>query len=402
MPNPQIPKHEHISLAETDPNPRYAPTERSVLSPPDSPYEIYDVKSRDTFDDSVYAEAQLLTVANPLFCTEGDGPTKPNIFPDAIEPLPRSSPSPSSSQTSDNSIPGLDTSPPAAIRFGQSGHLSEEDVDYSFRQPSWRFSVLEGSARVDESFTSPDEEELELERSRTKCYDDNRAFPSTGNNDSRYSLLSEYGCDSIRVLTSHESTEDNVPSDISIDFLSDPHPWETIGKILKLEPPEPSAAQSVEISFTKGKEGVGYVSPERSGSCKSHSSDAAFETRIDDRPLDDIQVASSADILEIARPEVLDSDGRMAVDTPDPPCANNSGRLLIDAEIRGEVGLYSHVCTLQEVPPIPVIRCTQNGHTRSPSPLAIVVGTTVVDESDVDMMFDGPCLFGDSDLEEDE
>lgn len=417
---PQISKYEHICLPGTNPNPRYEPTENSGLLSPDSP-RICDIKSWDAFDGSANAEAQLYTGANPFFCTEGDEFEKPNAFPDAVDPLPRSSPLPSSSQTSDNLILDLDTSPLAAIRFGQSDHLSEEDDDCddtsslrSVRLQSQIFSIHEGSVPVDDVqstislLTSSDEEELKLEQSRTTRYDDHRAFPSTGNNDFQHTFPSEYGSDSIRVLTSQGVTEDNIQSGISIDFLSDPHPWETIGRILKLQLSKPSAAQPIKISFTKDREGVGYVSPETSGTCNAWSSDAtSFETRIDDEPPGDTHVASSADppILEIAELEVPNSYGRMAVDTPDSPCANNSMRPLFDAEIpattRGEVDLYDHVRTLQEVPPIPVINCTQNEHIRSSSPLAITIGTAVA-EPDVDVTFDGPCLFSDSDLEEDE
>lgn len=415
---PQISKHEHIGLPET---PRYEPTESSVLLSPDFPPRICDVKLWDTSDESANAKAQLFTGANPYLYTEGDEFGKLNTFPDAVDPLPRSSPFPSSSQTSDNLILDLDTSPLAAIRFGQFNHLSEEDDDCvdasslrSIRQQSRIFSIREGSVPVDDvqstisSSTSSDEEELELEQSRTTRCDDNGTFPSTENNDFRYSFPSEYGRDSIRVLTSQEVTEDNVPSDISIDFLSDPHPWETIGRILKLQPPEPSAAQSVKISFTKDREGVGYTSPETSGTCNARSSDTtSFETRIDDEPPDDIHDASSANppILEIAELEVPDSDGRMAVDTPNSPRANNSTRPLFDAgplsTTHGELDPCSHVRMLQEVPPIPVIHCTQNEYTQSSSPIAIIVGTAVA-EPDVNITFDGPCLFGDSDLEEDE
>lgn len=396
-----------MGLPDTNLNTRYEPTESGIPSPPDSPSGICDVTSRDAFDDSGYAEAQSFTGTNPFFCTEGSEPERPDTPLDAVYPLPRSSPFPSSSQSSHNSILDLDTSPRATIHPGRSDDLFEDVdcVDASsfrsihqpiFRQLSRSFPIHEGSTGVDEvQFTvSP----------YSALCDDIPAFPSIGN-DLRHTFSSVSGRDSNQVSTSNEDIEDDVPSDVSIDFLSDPHPWETIGRILKLEPPEPSAVQSVKIDFTKDREGTGYVSPEGPDTCSARSSDGiSFETRISDKPADDIRVASSADppIFEIADPEVLDAVDRMAIDTPDSSCANPT---LCDAEpastTRGVVVPYIHVHTLQEAPSIPVIHYTPNEHARSSSSLAIIVGTTAA-EPDVDMTFDGPCLFGDSDLEEDE
>ena len=406
-----------MGLPGTYLNTKYEPTESGILSPHDSPSGICDVTPRDAFDDSGYVEAQLFTGTNPFFCTKGNEPERPNTFPDAVYPLPRSSPFPSSSQSSDSSILDLDTSPPAAIRPGRLDDHSEaiDCVDASslryihqpiFRQPSRSFPIREGSTGVDEtqftisSYSNSNEEEIKAEQSRTTYCNDSRAFLSTGNN-LRQIFPSESGRDYMRVLTSQEDIEDDVPSDISIDFLSDPHPWETIGRILKLERPEPSTVQSVKINFTKDREGVGYVSPERSCTCNARSSDTtSFGTRINDKPTDDIRVVSSADptIFEIADPEVLYAVDQMATDIPDSPCADNSTRPLFDAEPPSTTrGMQA----LQEAPSIPVTHYTPNGHARSSSPLAIIIGTTAA-ELDVDMTFDGPCLFGDSDLEEDE
>jgi hypothetical protein len=410
-----------MGLPETNLNTRYEPTESRIISPPDSHSGICDVTPRDTFDDSGYVEAQSFTGTNPFFCTEGNEFERPNTFLDAVYPLPQSSPFPSSSQSSDNSILDFDTSPRAAIRPGRSDDLSEDVdcIDASslrsihqpiFCQPSRSFPIREGSTGVDvaqftiSSYSNLNEEEIKAERSRTTYCNDSRTFPLTGNN----FFPSESGRDSMRVLTSQEDIEDDVPSDISIDFLSDPHPWETIGRILKLERPEPSIVESVKINFTKDREGVGYVSPERSGTCNARSSDTtSFETRINDKSTDDIRVVSSTDptIFEIADPEVLDAIDKMATDIPDLPCADSSTRPLFNPEppstTRGDIDPYIHMQALQEVPSIPVMHYTPNGQSRSSSPLAIIVGTTAA-ELDVDMTFDGPCLFGDSDLEEDE
>lgn len=382
-----------------------------------------DVTSWNTVDDSGYTEPQLLTGFNPFFRTEGNELDRSNAFPDSVYPLPRSSPFPSSSQSSDNPILDLDTSPLAAVRFGRPDDLSEEDNDCMdttklrsiprpiFRQSSQSFSIREGPPGVDEArstippSTNSDEEELEAERSRTTCCNNNPASPSA-NNDFGHSFPS--GHHTIQVLTSQKVTEDDALNRISIDFLSDPHPWETIGRILKLKPPRPCAAQSVTVSFTKDREGVGYVSLERSDVCNARSSDAIFfEPRIDDQSTDGFHVVSSADppILEIVDLEVPNADDHMAVDGPEPPCANNSIRLLFDAgspsTTLGEVDPCTHVHALQGASLIPVIHCTQNEHTRSSSPFTIVVGKTTA-KPDVDMMFAGPCLFGDSDLEDDE
>ncbi|KAI9574867.1 hypothetical protein HD554DRAFT_2050621 [Boletus coccyginus] len=387
---PQISRHEPTSLPGTIPNSSHEHTESGILSPPDSPPGICGVTFRDAFDDSGYAEVQSFAGTNPCFRTERNGPEGPNAFlGDVVYPLPRSSPFSSSSRSSNNSILDLDTSPRAAIHPGRSDGLSE-DVDYvdasslrSIHRPIFPRSTIS-------SFTDLNEEDLAAKRSRTVCCNDSCTFPSTGNNDFQDLFSSESGRGSICDLASLVVAEDDLPSDISIDLLSDPHPWETIGRILKLEPPDPSTLQSVEINFTKDREGVGYISPEMSGTCSARSSDAtSFETMINDKPTHDIRVASSADlhIFEIAGPEVPDADDPMAANTPDSLCANNSTRLLLDAEPPFK--------TRNEVDP-----CTLNEHARSSNPLAIIVGTTAA-EPDVDVTFDGPCLFGDSDLEED-
>ncbi|KAF8559100.1 hypothetical protein OG21DRAFT_878220 [Imleria badia] len=378
-----IERHEPTGLPESNSTTRYEATASGTLSPPDSPSARCDVTPWDAFDDTGYAEAQSFTATIPFIHTEGNELEWPNTFLDAVRLLPRSSPFPSSSQSSDNSVLDLDTSPWAAIRPGRSDDFYEEDVDCVdvsslrsihwpiFRQPIQGFPIREGSAGVDEAqFTTFS---LEAERSRTTCCNDDPAFPSTRNHDLRHSSSSESGRGSIRVLTRGEDDA----SDFSIDFLSDPDPWETITKILKLKPPEPSAVRSVEINFTKDRNGVGYVSPESSGP------------------------SSSAD------PPILDSevstiDNHMPLDIPDSPCASDSTRPLLHAvplvATRAEV---VHMHALQDTPPIPVIHCAQDEHTRSPTPLAVIVGATAA-EPDFDMVFDGPCLFGDSDLEEDE
>lgn len=405
---PQISRHEPTSLPGTIPNSSHEHTESGILSPPDSPLGICGVTFQDAFDDSGYAEVRSFTGTNPCFRTERNGPEWPNAFlGDVVYPLPRSSPFSSSSRSSNNSILDLDTSPRAPIHPGRSDDLSE-DVDYVdasssrsihrpiFRQSPQSPSIREGSNDVDaarftiSSFTDLNEEDLAAKRPRTVCCNDSCTFPSTGNNDFQDLFSSESGRGSIRDLASLKIAEDDLPSDISIDLLSDPHPWETIGRILKLEPPDPPTLQPVEINFTKDREGVGYISPEMSGTCSARSSDAAsFETMINDKPTHDIRVASSGDlrIFEIAGPEVPDADDPMAANTPDSLCVNNSTRLLLDAEPPFK--------TRNEVDP-----CTPNEHARSSNPLAIIVGTTAA-EPDVDVTFDGPCLFGDSDLEED-
>lgn len=407
MSYPQISRHEPTSLPGINLDTSHEHTESGILSPPDSPSGICDVTFRDAFDDSGYAEVQSFTETKPFFCTESNEPKRPNAFlDDVVYPLPQSSPFSSSSRSSNNSILDLDTSPRATIRPGRSDDLSE-DVDYVdaslrsihrpiFRQSPRRPSIREDSNDVDEarftisSFTSSDEEDLEAERPRTVCCNDRYAFPSTGNNDSRHSFSSESGRGSIRDLAGLEVTEDGLPSDISIDFLSDPHPWETIGRILKLKPPEPSTLQCMKINFTKDREGVGYTSPEMSGTCNARSSDATpFETMINNQPTHDIRVASSADLpmFQIAGSEVLDADDHMATNTPDSLGADNSTRPLLDAKSPFKIR--------SEVDP-----CTPNEHAQSSNPLAIIVGATAA-KPDVDVTFDGPCLFGDSDLDED-
>lgn len=414
-----IARHEPTGLPESNLNTRYKATKNDILSPPDSPSGICDA-SRNAFDDIGYAEAQLFTRTNPFFCTEGNELEWPNTFLDAVHLLPRSSPPPSSLQSSDNSILDLDTSPWAAIRPGRSDDLSEDDVGCVeaaslrpiprpiFRQPLQSSPIHEDLTGMDEAQFSASSftKEPEAKRSRTIWCDDGRAFPPTGNHVFQPASTSESKRSSIRVLTRGQVTEDDAPCDIiSIDFLSDPNPWVTIGNILKLKPPEPSAARSVEINFTKDRKGVGYVSPERSGICDTRSFNAtSIETRIHDKLPDDIHAACNADppILNL---EASTVDNCVAPDTPDSPRADNSRRPLFHAgppvTNRSEVNPYIHVHALQDALLIPVIHCTQNEQTRSPAPLAVIVETTAA-EPDFDMTFDGPCLFGESDMEEDE
>ncbi|KAF8138276.1 hypothetical protein EV363DRAFT_518938 [Boletus edulis] len=355
------------------------------------------------------AEAQLSTGSNLFSCRQGSEPEWPSKSLDAVYPLPRSSPFPSSSPSSDNSILDLDTSPCAAIRPGQSDDLSEDESLRSicwprFRQPSGSFSIREGLTCVDEAqltMSSPthlNEEVPENERFRTTYCNDGRASLSAENYDSP---SSDSAHDSISVLASKEVTEDDAPNDVWIDFLSDPCPWETIGRILKLNAPEPSAAHSVKVNFTKDREGVGYVSYEGSRTCPARSFDATFEMQISDKLTVDIHVASSAN-SPILDPEVSTTDDRMAIDTPDLPCGDNP---LFDAGLPSvtpaEVNSYINVHAPQVISSIPVVHSTQDEHTRSSTPFTIVIGATTT-KPEINTTVDGPCLFGDSDLEEDE
>lgn len=416
---PETPRREHKGLYEPNPNLSYWLAEDDVLSLSDAPSSIRDVASWNTVGHSAHAGAQLLTGVNPLFHTQGNEPDGSNIFSDSVDPLPRSSPFPPSSQSSDNSILNLDTSPLAAIRFRRPDDHSEEgnclDTTKLYpiprptsRQSSQCFFVRGGSAGVDEarptiSSTNSDIGELETEGSLTTCCSNNLAFLSTRNNDIRNSFPPG------RVLTSQEVTEDDRPSRNLIDFLSDPHPWETIGRILELKPPGPSAAQSMTVRFTKDREGVGYISFERSDASNTSSSHAtSAETETNDDSTDDVHVVSGVDapILEIANAEVPNADDRMAMDPHELPCANNSILPLFNVSspptTLGEVGPCAHAHALREAPLLPAIHCTQNEDTRFSPPLTTIVGTTIdTSEPDVDMVYAGPCLFGDSDLEED-
>lgn len=401
----QVPRRESIGLPESSLNGGYDPTEGGTPSPSGSPSGIYDATPQDALDDTGSAETQLLTGVDPFSRARGDEPEWSNPFLDSIRLLPRSSPISPSSQSSDNSILNLDTSPWAAIRPGQSSDSYEEDIDCIgsiLCQPSRSFPICEGSTGVDEvevtvlPFTNLAVEQIEA--ARMTCCNGGRASPPIRNNGFRHSSVSDSGCDSIQVLVDQQVTKDDRPSSISIDFLSDPHPWETIDRILKLKPPEHPAVQCAKINFTKDREGVGYVSPEN-----SRSSDAAFETRINDKPTDNICVASSAN-PSVLDPEVFAVDNRMTIETPSSAFASDSTQLLLDTRPHfttpPEVDPRIHLHPLQETPSIPV-HCVRSEHTRSSTPLATTVETALA-EPDIDVTFNGPCLFGDSDLEEDE
>ncbi|KAG9317286.1 hypothetical protein JVU11DRAFT_1482 [Chiua virens] len=390
---PEISEHQYAGLYGIDPNPRYGPTESDTSSAPGSPYRNPEVTSWDTRRDN-------------------------SKISDAFDPLPwsRSSPLPSSSQWSDNLILNLDTSPCGATRLGRpDAHSSREDCAYmdasesssnflpAFCRSSWSFSSEEGSAAVCETqrttsllIDSPGEE-TEAERVRD--------FPSIEDGDYRHTFPGGYGCDGLRFSTSPEVAECNVSSCISVDFLSDPHPWETIGKILKLASTEPSIVRSVKFDFTRDREGVGYVSEGSRAYDGLHSHVSSFETGIDAKPTNDIHAMSSADrsILEIADLEVPHTDDRMAIDTTLSPHISNSTVPLLNGAFPSTAPREvdeTRVHARQDSEALPTLAIHVDSHTQSLSPITITVETTSVVPVP-DLTFAGPCLFGDSDLEED-
>ena len=387
-----------MGLHEPNPSQRYSLTESGIHSLPDSPLRV---TSWDTVDSSGCVKTPSLTGVSSSFRTEGNGPERSNTFPGPTYILPPPSPFPSSPQSGSDLIADPDTSPLGAIRFERLA-----------RQSSQSFSIRDGSAGVDEaqsvisSFTNSDQEGSEAERSYTARFNNNLAFPPTAYNDFGPSPPSEYGRDTIRVVTSQQVAEDDVLNGISIDFLSDPHPWETIGRILKLEPSGPSAAQSI-VGFTMDREGVGYVLPESSNARNARSSDViSLETRMDGGSTSDIHVISSTGppILEIVDLDMPNADNGMAIYARQLACTTDSSRSLIDTgsppTTQGEDDPFTPVHAAQVALYIPVVHCNRNEHAPSSSPFTIIVETTT--NPDVDVMFAGPCLFGDSDLEEDE
>ena len=408
----EIAEYGRTGFDEPDRNTRYWSPEGGILSPPDSPSRICDILSQRGMDDPRHTETQMLTGVHTSFRTEGN---RSDALLDSVYPLPRSSPFASSSQSSNESLLDLDASPLAGISCARRPNDQSIDDCMDTRNfdliprlcpSSQSFFVCDGPASVDEaqstilSFTNSDGEELEAERSRATCYDNNFTSLSTASNEFRGPFPSECRHDTFQIATGFEVTEDDVSNGISIDFLSDPHPWETIGRILQLEPPGSSATRSTH-NFTNNREGVGYVSRERSDAFDARLPDVTFfETRIDDESEDNACAVPTTDppVLPNADLEVGNTDDCMAVNTAESPCVDSSTMPLLvrESPAAAASNAFVDVNTLHGAPSIPVVHCTKREDTRSAFP-----PTAAAEAIAPEPIFAGPCLFGDSDLEED-
>jgi hypothetical protein len=180
---------------------------------------------------------------------------------------------------------------------------------------------------------------------------------------------------------------------LPLDILNDPDPWATIGKILNLEVVE--ERDSDDIIFTCGREGVGYVrrrldetahtwNPPRNSTISLRS----VKSENEDQPKATMNDKVEEQLGETTDPQP--SEASQSEERPSPDCSN----LAKDTKFAAQNG---PLCTLTvaesemqiESPGIP----TSPAHWVSPQDIQC----SGIDDND---MYGGPCLFVDSDEED--
>ncbi|KAG1841114.1 hypothetical protein DFJ58DRAFT_808967, partial [Suillus subalutaceus] len=185
---------------------------------------------------------------------------------------------------------------------------------------------------------------------------------------------------------------------LPLDILNDPDPWATIGKILNLEIVE--THDNDDITFTRGREGVGYVR------CRldetAHIWNPPHNSTISLQPVksecEDQSKATMNDEVEEHLGETTDrcrhhsqhSEGSQSEERPSPDHSNLVKDMKITAQNEPLCMLTVAESEIQtESPCIP----TALAHRVSPRD----VQCSRIDDDD---MYRGPCLFGDSDEED--
>jgi hypothetical protein len=329
----------------------------------------------------------------------------------------------------------FDTSPPApSLRFRyldadtQSLHFQEEthtgdeyydatesisthSVETSPSHRSARIPACAGAHQHDRSYTP------EVEQFHAICYvEPTKDIASSWKDEDELqsSSPSELRRDHVQVSTSTGVSEVVATQGLPLDLLSDPDPWTTIGKILNLEP-QRHAEGSVEIEFTKGREGVGYILTGKSNifDCGSLDVMDTSSPTLDVKPIGDFRVASRActpgvPVIEVQA--IPNADEGTTTDIPIIPQANTVVRPPLaqspspspDAESfhnhPPETNRSVHVDAPENassIEPTLDIAATEYAHAK---PARSIAWATV----DADNVHQGPCLFGDSDFEEDE
>ncbi|KIM68493.1 hypothetical protein SCLCIDRAFT_956478 [Scleroderma citrinum Foug A] len=212
------------------------------------------------------------------------------------------------------------------------------------------------------------------------------------------------------VFPTEDGTKITVPSDLPLDFLTDPDPWATIGRTLKLEPlPGPSPRDEPLVDYTKGREGVGHTQDERCLSDLPSASPVSSQMGIDvvsvehsvqdgifpsgvtlitSSPCPDLHGVVYDDV-EVSRC-ILNCPVRNSdLFSPSRSRPSSHAGLNCVADGGGEYGWGTGAVGVFR--PDPVQGQLESAHR---------VPETCLGEVDVEMCFDGPCLFRDSDFED--
>ncbi|KIJ67044.1 hypothetical protein HYDPIDRAFT_109033 [Hydnomerulius pinastri MD-312] len=395
----------------------------------------------DTFDDSGYAEPQdsidlRLNPSNSEELTWAKHTSRKHTF----SPLPQSSPFPSDSQVTDHMILDFDTSPPGAPSLrsrqwsdDQTRHFRSESFQEANPTDSVSNEIATGGEipvrSVELSQFYPSGFRSHTWESPARNFDNDSIFspcPDGGaknypfppinfaeptsecafsdRNELRSSSIDGPQSHLVQVTRNAGAPEDILRSTLPLDFLSDPDPWATIGKILKLEPlktqPHGDVDHRVELGFTKEREGVGHISSEGS-SLFRRGSDSPRGVRPSDKPNlpppEDFWTVSeapgSANVIKDCN--VMQSSIKSTV-VPVPSTPEN-------ALLRPPL---LHSLSPEITPPLPPAKDDRHtditkGPPSRPPFLSTSDNLTVEGEA-AGITYDGPCLFGDSDFEEDE
>ncbi|KAH7884492.1 hypothetical protein F5I97DRAFT_1929350 [Phlebopus sp. FC_14] len=375
-----------------------------------------DLTWNTLFDDSGYAESQDLTRAgdHPRL-PEGDlALTAQRLRNRTLSPLPWDC------QTTDHIILDLDTSPPAPSmpsetwdnsrtrlqsldsRLGAEHSDSSSGQDFllasgrptqgfSFCPTRCGLSLCESDKLERESLHSPSPEASHYGHAETTYQEDPtvRCVSSEGTPDADLPHCSA-SFPHMNATEASDISQDSVPDGLPLDLLADPDPWATIGKILNLPTvdSQPNVTE-VQVSFTREREGVGYVGHIQSDRCGSCGD--GLRCMADSLPVTKYDGDLSS----------TDATNREA-ETQNPKdrdiCATDKEIPMLPEDLK-----KSRLSPVQR-PSVRPDDCScmdvENPHTNVDEWRASTPKTSA--REDVDMTSDGPCLFADSDFSEDE
>jgi len=210
------------------------------------------------------------------------------------------------------------------------------------------------------------------------------------------------------VLPAGDSTKIAVPSDLPLDFLTDPDPWTTIGRTLQLEPLDPYCTARPDeplVDYTKGREGVGYTQDERCPSDLVSTSPVPSQKSIDmasvQHSVQDGSLPSRVTLItsspcpdphRVVYDQWSDVDvSRRISNCPDRIFSPSQSRPSSQAGLGCVAGGCRGVGNVGIFDPDPSQGQLESVHCVPESCLREVV---------VEMCLDGPCLFRDSDFED--
>ncbi|KAG1891754.1 uncharacterized protein F5891DRAFT_1069136 [Suillus fuscotomentosus] len=182
---------------------------------------------------------------------------------------------------------------------------------------------------------------------------------------------------------------------LPLDILNDPDPWSTIGKILNLETVEQH--DNDDITFTRGREGVGYVRHRLDGSAyiwntprNSTISLRSVKSESEDQPkarVNDEEEEHSGETTDHCRHHSQHSEGSKPEEKPSPDHSNLATNMKFANEPRCRLTVAESEMQIE-----PFCVPTALAHRVSPQD----VQCSGIDDDD---LYGGPCLFGDSDEE---